>query len=284
MLVAVAASWGLSIGISKDLVEHVPVADYLAVRYAIGFVVLLMLRPRSVGTVDRQDLVTGVVLGLVYAVAQYIQFEGLTRADIVVASFLVSLYVVFTPLLLALVRRRPPTRVVTVGTLLSLGGVALMSVRGWSFGTGELLTVVAALIYAIHVIGVGRWSRPGRAVTLTAVQLGAMAVAFSVVALPDGLSTPSVRGWAALTYVGVVGGAAILAQMWAQARMSAESAAILLVLEPVWASLFAVVWWDESPGPRTIAGASLVIAASAIVVVASGRRRQIVPGTATVHP
>lgn len=284
MLVAVAASWGLSIGISKDLVEHVPVADYLAGRYVLGFVVLVLLRPRVVGSVDRQDLRAGIVLGLVYAVAQYVQFVGLTQAAIVVASFLVSLYVVFTPLLLALGRRRAPSRVVTIGTLLSLGGVALMSVRGWSFGTGELLTVVAALIYAIHVIGVGRWSRPGRAVTLTAVQLGTMAVAFSVVALPDGLSTPSGRGWAALTYVGVVGGAAILAQMWAQARLSAESAAILLVLEPVWASLFAVVWWDESPGPRTLAGAALVIAASAIVVVTSGRARQIARGTAAVRP
>ena len=274
LLVAVAASWGLSIGISKDLVDHVPVVDYLGLRYALGFVVLVLLRPGSVRRIDPRDLGTGLVLGLVFAIAQYIQFEGLARASIVVASFLVSLYVVFTPLLLAVARRRTPSRVVAVGTLLSAGGIALMSVRGWSFGLGELMTVVAALIYAIHVIGVARWSRPGRAVQLTVVQLGAMAVVFLLAAAPGGLATPSGHGWAGLAYVGIGGGTGIRAQTWAQARVRDESAAILLVLEPVWASLFAVAWWGESPGPRTVAGAALVIAASALVVAASARERR----------
>ena len=287
LLVAVAAAWGLSIGMSKDLLVHVPVLDYLGLRYALGFLVLVLLRPAVVAKVDRRDVRTGIILGLIFAAAQYVQFLGLTRASIVVAAFLVSLYVVFTPLLMALVRRRSPAPVVIVGTVLSLGGIALMSLRGWSFGTGELLTVVAALGYALHVIGQGRWSRPGRAVHLTAVQLGVMGAVFSVAALPGGLALPAGRAWAGLTFVGVVGGTAILAQAWAQARVGAEAAAVLLVLEPVWASLFAIVWWGESPSVRTVAGALLLIAASVIVVIGAAheRRRRLFPRqTASVCP
>lgn len=287
LLVAVAASWGLSIGISKDLVRDLPVADYLGVRYALGVVVLVALRPAVLRRVDRVDLRTGFVLGLLFAFAQYIQFEGLARASIVVASFLVSLYVVFTPLLLALARRRAPSGVVTLGTALAFGGVELMSVRGWSFGTGELLTVAAALVYAVQVICVGRWSRPGRAVQLTVVQLATMSLVFLVAAAPGGHAMPTGHGWTGLTYVAIVGGTAILAQTWAQARMSAESAAIILVLEPVWASLFAVVWWGESPGLRTVIGAGLVIAAAVVVVATSARDRRkdlTARATAPVHP
>lgn len=283
----VAASWGLSIGVSKTLVEELPVADYLALRYTLGFALLAAFRPGLVRRIDRNDLRAGVVLGLVFATAQYIQFEGLARASIVVASFLVSLYVVFTPVLLSVARRRLPTPVVTLGAALSLAGVALMSVRGWSFGTGESLTVLAALIYAVHVIGIARWSRPGRAVQLTVVQLGTMGAVFMIAAVPGGLTMPSGPDRAGLTYVVIAGGTAILAQTWAQARVSAESAAIILVLEPVWASAFAVWWWAESPAPRTVIGALLVIGASVVVVTASTReRRRLVTagGTAPARP
>lgn len=273
-LVAVAAAWGLSIGVSKSLLETLPVADYLAVRYALGVVCLVCLRPTVLRAIDRSDLRRGAVMGLLFATAQYIQFQGLTRASIVVASFLVSLYVVFTPLLLSLARRRWPSAITTTAGFLALVGVALMSVRGWSFGLGEALTVLAALVYAIQVISVGRWSVPGRALQLAVVQLVTMAIIFTAVALPGEFTAPSAGSWSAMSYVVVVGALAIAAQVWAQARLSAETTAIIMVLEPVWASLFAVLWWSESPDVRTIVGGALVVTASAVVIIASTRARR----------
>lgn len=282
VLVGVAAAWGLSIGISKDLLETLPVADYLALRYGLGAAVLVALRPRVLATIRRVEWSRGAVLGALYAVAQFVQFAGLARASIVVASFLVSLYVVFTPILLSLIRRARPPGVTVTAVLIALAGVALMSVRGWSFGLGESLTVLSALIYAIHVVAVGRWAVPGRATALTVVQLTTMALIFLAAAAPGGMTLPTAQNWPAMGFVVVIGGASILAQVWAQARLNAETAAIIMVLEPVWASLFAVLWWSESPDLRTIVGGALVVTASSIVIVASARvRRRYIATTKT---
>ncbi|WLP88521.1 DMT family transporter [Gordonia sp. NB41Y] len=278
VLVAVAAAWGLSIGLSKELVDRLPVADYLAVRYTIGVAILIALCPRAVMGIRGPELRHGVVLGLLFGLAQYIQFEGLSRASIVVASFLVSLYVVFTPMLLAIARRRRPSRVTVIAAAVSLAGVASMAVRGWSFGIGEALTVLSALIYALHVIWVARWATAGKAIAISVVQLAVLSLVFTVAALPGGFSLPTGPDWPAMMYLATIAGVAIVAQVWAQTRMSAESAAIIMVLEPVWASVFAVVLWSESPDLRTIVGGALVVAASVLVVVASARVR---PGDRT---
>ena len=68
-LLATTAAWGSTFFLIKDLLDRVPVLDFLAVRFAIASVALLLLSPRAVGRLSRERRRQALVLGGLYGVA-----------------------------------------------------------------------------------------------------------------------------------------------------------------------------------------------------------------------
>lgn len=266
-LVAVTAVWGSTFGLSKDLIGRLPVADYLGLRYLVAATVLLLLAPRLLRGMTGHTVRVGVGLGVLYAAAQLQQFHGLEHTGPTVSAFVVAMYVVFTPLLAAILPGRSVDRVTWAAVGLATAGVAVMSLRGWAFGTGELLTLISAVLYAVHILALGRWARPGEAFALTFLQLLTMGVLLTVVGAADGLTLPSRGDLLAFAYLAVLAGTVtLLVQTWAQGHIDSGQAAVLMVLEPVWAAAFGALLWHEALGPRTLGGAALVLVAMLMVV------------------
>jgi len=274
LLVCVTAVWGSTFFLIHDLVEHVPPADFLAVRFGIAAIVMFTLFQRQTLALSRRDLRVGLVLGVLYGVAQVLQTTGLQHTDASVSGFITGTYVVLTPVLGAVLLRDRigPTTWCAVG--LATVGLALLSLRGFSVGIGEALTLLSALLYAGHIVALGRWSTPGAAVGLATVQAGAITAVTAVVAVPDGLTLPADGGqWASLLYMALIAGAlALWAQTWAQAHLTATRAAIVMALEPVFAALFAVTLGGESLTGRMLVGGALVVAAMYLVELRSTPR------------
>lgn len=176
---------------------------------------------------------------------------------------------VFTALLL---RERVPASTWYAVTL-ATAGLALLSLQGFSVGLGETLTLGAAALYALHIIGLGRLSTPSRAAGMSVVQMLVIAVVSVVAALPDGIVWPQGSGqWGAVVYMATAAGVlALWSQTWAQAHMPATRAAIVMTLEPVFAAGFAVALGGESLTLRMLAGGALVLAAMYTVEL-SGHR------------
>lgn len=266
-LIGVTAVWGSTFALSKDLLERMPVTDYLGPRFLLAAAVVVLVRPLLLRSLTRDLVTTGVWLGVIYAAGQLLQFEGLLHTAPTVSAFVVSLYVVFTPLLSAVVLRVRPDRMTLLATLLAVAGVAAMSLRGWAFGTGETLTVVSAALYAVHILAMARWARPGQAFTLTFVQLVTIGALLTAVGAVDGIELPSRGDVPAFLYLAVIAaGGALLVQTWAQARLSSAHAAVLMVLEPVWAAAFGVALWSERVDVRTVLGGALILGAMVLVV------------------
>ena len=125
------------------------------------------------------------------------------------------------------------------------------------------------MLYAVHILGLGQWSRPDNAVGLSVVQLvviGALCLLFTA---PGGLSGPQTLGEAggsSLLYMALIPGAlAILAQTWAQAHLSATRTAVIMTMEPVWAAFFAILFGGESLTARMLVGGVLVLTAMYVV-------------------
>ncbi len=270
-LLLVTASWGSTFILLRGVVSRMPAADFLAVRFLVAAVAVWLLAPRAVARLSRVEKQRGVVLGLVYGVAQLLQTIGLGSTAASVSGFLTGLYVVLTPLLAAgLLGARLGRRVwlaVGVATL----GLAVLSLQGLALGSGAALTLAGALFYALHVVGLGVWSRPGSTLGLTVVQLFTVSIVCTLGALPGGLTLPTTSGdWVVLVYMALVAGAlALVVQTWAQAQISSTRAAIFMTMEPVWAATFAVLLGGETLGPRALVGGGLVLAAMVGVEYAS---------------
>ena len=213
------------------------------------------------------------MLGLLYGGGQLLQTVGIQTTSASVSGFITGMYVVFTPFLAALLLRTRLGWAAWTAVALATLGLGLLSLQGFAIGTGELLTLAGALFYALHIVGLGRWSRSSEAIGLTVVQLTTVAVVCTVGALPGGLTLPDrAYDWGVLVYMAVVAGAAALVvQTWAQAHLAPTRAAVIMTMEPVWAAAFAVALGGEALGPRVLVGGALVLVAMYLVELAPSR-------------
>jgi len=262
-LLATTASWGSTFFLIKDLLDRVPTLDFLAVRFLIAGLVMAAVAPGALRRLSPGSRRRALVLGLLYGVAQILQTAGLAHTAASVSGFITGMYVVATPLLAALILRTRVTAVTWVAVALATAGLGVLTLDGFAVGYGEALTLVASLIYALHIVGLGAWSTPGEALGMSVVQLLVIAVVCLLATAPDGVVLPaSGRDWASVVYMALVAGAlALLAQTWAQAHLAPTRTAIIMSTEPVFAAFFAVLLGGEGLTARMLIGGAMVLAA-----------------------
>jgi len=268
------ACWGSTFFLIKDLLERVPVLDFLAVRFAAASLALVLMFPRALGRVSPAARGRAVVLGLLYGVAQILQTAGLEHTPATVSGFITGLYVVCTPLLAAPLLRQRIGGATWAAVLLAVGGLAVLTLRGVSVGYGEVLTFVAALLYAGHIVGLGAWSTAEDAMGMAIVQLSVITVVCALVTAPDGVVLPgSAADWVSVLYMAVFAAALALAgQTWAQAHLPPTRSAIIMSMEPVFAAFFAVLLGGEDLTQRMLLGGMMVLAAMLIVELMPRRK------------
>ncbi len=266
-LLLVTAMWGSTFFLIKDVVDRMPVADFLAVRFAVAALVLLLAAPRSVRALSPQARRQALVLGAVYGIGQILQTVGLQHTAASVSGFITGMYVVFTPLLAAVVLRQRVDRAAWFAVVLATVGLGVLSVQGFALGGGEALTLLSALCYAVHIIGLGAWSSSRDALGLAVVQMITVALLCALAAVPGGITLPPDGGaWFGVVYTALGAGAlALVLQTWAQAQLPPTRAAVIMTMEPVFAGLFAVVLGGESVTLRLALGGTLVLAAMYLV-------------------
>ncbi len=273
-LLAVTACWGSTFFLIHDLLERVPTLDFLAVRFAIASATLVLLAPCALGRLSRDSRRQAIVLGCLYGGAQILQTAGLAQTPASVSGFITGMYVVATPVFAALILR---TRIGTstwVAVALAMAGLAVLTLGGFSVGYGEALIFVAAMLYALHIVGLGAWSDSQQALGMAIVQLMVITLICVVCTAPNGLVLPDrVGDWVSVLYMAVFAGAgAMIGQTWAQAHLPATRAAIIMSMEPVFAALFAVLLGGESATLRMLLGGALVLAAMLIVELVPRRK------------
>ena len=270
-LLAITASWGSTFFLIHDLLDRVPVLDFLAVRFAIASVAILLLSPRAIGRLSPERRRQALVLGGLYGVAQILQTTGLAHTAASVSGFITGMYVVATPLFAAVLLRSRIGAMTWVAVLLAVSGLGVLTLgdvsSGLGLGYGEALTLVSALIYALHIVGLGAWSDSRDALGMSIIQCLVIAVLCTIAAAPGGIELPDRTGdWLSIGYMALfAGAAALLGQTWAQAHLPPTRTAIIMSMEPVFAALFAVLLGGESATSRMLLGGALVLAAMLIV-------------------
>lgn len=273
-LLGVTACWGSTFYLIKDLLDRVPTLDFLTVRFAIAGVFLLVLFPKALGRLSARSRRHAAVLGLVYGVGQILQTTGLAQTPASVSGFITGMYVVFTPLLAAALLHTRITAMTWAAVLLATAGLGVLTLDGFSVGYGEALTLVAAVLYAVHIVGLGAWSTPDQALGMSIVQIWMVAAVCFVATAPDGITlATNTRDWVAILYMAVFAAAlAMLAQTWAQAHLAPTRTAIIMSMEPVFAAFFAVLLGGESLTNRMAVGGLMVLTAMLVVELMPRRR------------
>ena len=267
----VAASWGFGFVWMKDAIERQPYFDFLALRFTIAAGVMFLIRPQLVRHINLNFLNRGVLLGVALGLGYVTQTIGLEQSTAAITGFFTGLYIVLTPVFAWLLLRQKVASKVLLGVIIATIGLGVITLGGLGFDVGTISLLACAILFALHIVGLGRWS-PGRdTYALTVVQLATVAVICWIGALfnpsdPGFQAPPDADVWNAVLFTAIFATAiAFFVQTWAQSIMDASRVAIILTTEVVFAALFAVALGQEVLSLRTVIGGALMVIAMLIV-------------------
>lgn len=266
-LVAVAAMWGISFVMMKPAIAQQPFFDFLAIRFTIAAAIMLIARPQVLKLMTGKMLVRGGILGAILGVAYIAQTIALEMTTAAITGFLTGLYVVLTPVFGWLFFRKKIGLKVGIGAILAVIGLGFITISEFSIEVGQIWGILCAALYAIHIVGLGKWSPGLNSYALTFVQLVAVAIICWIGALPNGYQPPpNTEVWMAVLFTAIFATViGFFVQTWAQGQMEPSRVAIILTLEVVFTAVFSVAVGQEVLALKTIIGGLFVISAMLIV-------------------
>lgn len=267
-LLAVAAMWGISFVWMKDILDQQDVYSFLVSRFTVAALVMMVVNPRFLKKLNRKIATKGALIGTALGLGYIFQTLGLERTTPAITGFITGLYVVLTPLIGALILKEKLTIQAWFYIALATVGLGVLSISGFSIGTGELFVLISAFLFAAHILLLSRWSKDFDAYTLTFIQLLTCAIVSGVPASINGfVAPPDIQVWAVVIFTAVFATFfAFVIQTWAQARISATKVAVILTMEVVFAALFSVALGAEPLTLRILLGGSMVLVAMIMIV------------------
>lgn len=260
ILLLTAMLWGTTFPVIKDLVASVSPALVISSRFLVAALAFLPF----CRNLNAQLIREGGLLGLVAFVAYWMQVIALQTASANRIAFLTSLHVVIVPLLSSF-WGRAITLKMGIAAMLACAGVLVMS---WQAGNqvswGDFWGVGCAFAYAAHILLMEAVVRNHATLPFTAVQLITVAILGSFWAGVSGLQQlPALKNyWFVIGYLGLM---ATALTTWTQAigqrHLTATEAAIIYILEPVFAAIFAFWLLQEKITGQTALGAGLILIA-----------------------
>ncbi|MBR3289462.1 MAG: DMT family transporter [Clostridia bacterium] len=282
MLLLTALIWGTAFVAQSVGMESVGAFTFSGVRTLLGALVLLpLVAARGVAqsrhlsdaqrerrrAVNRKTIRYGIILGLVFCCATNLQQFAFYESTPGKIAFITALYIFFVPLIgLPLGKRVPwPT---WVGVSIGFIGLFFLCVDPadmTAINTGDLLTLICSVFFAVHILIVERVSADVDGIKLSCIQFAvAGVISCGLMFLFENPRWDAIESAAApILYSGALScGIAYTLQILGQKYTEATVASLLMCMESVFAVLAsAILLPDTMLAPREIAGCVIMFAA-----------------------
>ncbi|MFJ2131150.1 DMT family transporter [Streptomyces sp. NPDC087845] len=282
----VAVVWGSSYLAAKGSTTAQTVVAVLVLRFAVVLPVLVVAGRRRLRALRAAQWRGAGLLGLVLSGIFLVETYGVVHTSATNAGLIISLTMIFTPLVEAAVTRVRPPGAFLAAAGLSVAGVVLLTQGGGftSPSAGDLLMLVAALARTAHVMLMSRIKsvQGADSLSLTTIQLGSAVAVFAVLAAVPGTGDApwtvaagfGLPEWGGLLFLSVFCTLfAFFVQMWSVRRTSPSRVSLLLGTEPLWAAAVGIAIGGERLGVLGAVGALLVLAGT------GWGRRAVAPAT-----
>jgi drug/metabolite transporter (DMT)-like permease len=268
-LLLVSAAWGLAFVVMKPAIERQSVNNFLFTRFLMAVLVMILIRPQVLKFLTKDLLLRGLAAGFLLGGGYIFQTVGLANTGAAITGFVTGLYVVLTPLFAGLIFKERVSKNTWFYVFMATVGLALLSLKGWSIGFGELMVFFSAIAFAAHITALSKWSAGRDVYAMTITQLTMCAAMTGVASAFEGYSAPPDNGvWGVVIFTAVFATAiAFIVQTWSQAHMSATKVAVILTMEVVFAAFFAIIFAGERLTLQAALGGILVVAAMYLIVL-----------------
>lgn len=248
-LLLVALVWGSSYTVTKIVLEDYDVLSFLFIRFFLTVCILLCFTWRNVRNANKDTWVTGIIVGLFLVGIFISETYGVNYTTATNAGFIISLTVVFTPLIESAMLKKRLTLGILGAVILSIFGTGLLTLKqGYHFNIGDFLILFAAILRAVQLsytekLTMGKEMDSG---ALTTIQLGVAAICMGIIAVTlNGIHLinfhKSILFWSLTAYLVIFSTLlAFYIQLVMIRRTSPTRVALLMGTEPIFAALFAI--------------------------------------------
>jgi drug/metabolite transporter (DMT)-like permease len=275
-LVLAAFFFGVTFVLVQDAIEDITPTGYITLRFLIG---TAALAPFAYRIARRRHEPTGLlwsagtIAGLLLFAGYITQTVGLQYTEASTSAFITGLYAVFTPIVEAVVRRRLPPMAVCVGTVIATLGLFMLTGAELALGRGELLTLACALSFAVWIVYQGTYANRLDTIPFTTVQMGVLALVSIPPTAVTGIGELTGLAVFAAAFTGIAcSSGALSLQLYGQRRVSPSRAALILLMEPVFAGVAGYLS-GERLGAVKLAGAAVILVGIAVAEVMPFRSR-----------
>ena len=263
-MVLVTLIWGTTFPLNKQVLAVMSPFGFMVVRFTLASAAMVLLARGRLLRMDRRSWGAASVLALFMFFGFTLQVLGLRLTTPTKNAFLTCVSVPLVPFVgLWLLRHRPPVKAWIGCALAFIGSAVLTYQPGLVIGTGDLLSLGCAVLFAFQIVLVSKFM-PGRdatAMTTAVCLFTVLLAALAQLVTREPAVALAVVPWKSMLWLGLVAtGVPLTVQNWAQKHTPAVHAAIIFGLEPVFAALFSYLWMGEVLGARGWVGSGIILA------------------------
>jgi drug/metabolite transporter (DMT)-like permease len=281
MLWVTAAIWGFAFVAHRAGMEFIGPFTFNGIRFLLGSASLLPLifwmkyKQEKPSAKQKNIIKGGLLAGIVLFIGASLQQAGMVYTEAGKAGFITGFYVILVPLIGIFIGQHI-TRLLWLGAFIALAGLYLLTINGpLVFHKGDLLILLSALFWAIHVQLINKLVDTHSALPLSAFQFavcGILSLATGFMFETITITTILQAIWP-LLYGGLMSvGIAYTLQVVAQQHVHPAYASIILSFETVFAVLGGWLLLNEILSLRNLAGCLLMLTGIVIVQVWGSRK------------
>lgn len=269
LLLLAVLLWSTTFAVMKESLRSISPALLVLIRFAIAAAVVYVLFRRRIAF-TWLNLLKGLAIGVPEYLGFMLQVTGLTRTTASKSAFITGLSVVVAPVLSFIFLHEKRSWRIIVALMAAVAGLWIISfgftLRVGGMGSGDFLTLLSALAFSVQVLMIHLFSDHESFYATTFFQLLAVAacsLAYAVATKQTLVVNPA--SWPSLLYLAIFTTViTLLLQNRFQHEVTVAQASIIYSLEPVFATLLAVLFIGEHIGPAVLVGGVLLFIASAV--------------------
>ena len=271
MLLVVAAFWGSTYLVVKELGNIGSIGGMLAIRFTIAAVALwayavFVKRDKF----QKQEIVMGFVFGLSQTFVLNLEAQSVHYTSATNGGLIIGVSIITVPILESAWRRNWLPKSFFLATLIALIGLVLLVVGNGLVkpNIGDLLMFIAMVIRTFHFVILGHLTQgktysPVNITTMMVSTSGVVMLLLNPIATIQTASSYNTNNWLTMLFLALLCTSfAFIGMNWAVKNTSASRASLLLGTEPVWSTILAVTIGGELIGPLGVIGALLIIGAT----------------------
>lgn len=283
MLIITALIWGVSFVAQRAGMEYIGPFTFNGIRCLIGALVLLPViitfdhqrkrRQVTVGEIKtvieekaakKNLIIGGLLCGIVFFISSSVQQIGMVYTTAGKAGFITALYIVIVPIL-GIFLKQKVRPILWLCVVLATTGLYLLCIQeGFSIGKGDLLVVLCAFGFSIHILVIDHFSPKVDGVKMSCFQFlicGVLSLPFMIIFETINWAN-IINCWLPILYAGVMScGIAYTLQVVAQKYTEPTVTSLILCLESVFAVIAGIIILNEQISMRETLGCIIMFTA-----------------------